>query len=467
MTAPLHRTSLVALFAIIVGLTGLAAPALAQDEDPAFREAREAAEKAFAELRQKHGDAKHVLLVPGMMADRKARTVTIWGAAAELDKHDPVEFLLITRDSGKDYEARAIAFTTAADIHAGLRFIGMEPGEPVNYDRFRFWPKGEPVTMSFTWKQEGKQITVPAWQLLWNTQTDKPVQLDHLLYVGSYWITRDENRRVYAADESDAGSIASTYNEPTTVLDVPLQSAKGVVYGWYVPNPKYRFTEYQPVRIKLAPALPAGKRQVTELTWRIDQPEAGKPPRFTLIHGEKVLAENQLMPPADALNKLREDDKTLYVHVVPTDRIELRAMHVVANQLIAGMERPDGIRVEPPRQGQLFYRAFTGDPRWRDRDQRVFQGWELHVERAEGGKLDWTLIDLQEKRMPDGAWKIVENRVEADTPEALSKALKAADKRGPRDIFVFAPPEMTYGELREILAPSLQHHKTVLVYLDE
>ena len=42
-----------------------------------------------------------------------------------------------------------------------------------------------------------------------------------------------------AADVYGPNTIASTYNEPATLLDLPRQAAQGDVYSFQFPNPEY------------------------------------------------------------------------------------------------------------------------------------------------------------------------------------------------------------------------------------
>jgi hypothetical protein len=126
----------------------------------------------------------------------------------------------------------------------------MKPGRPVNYNENRYWPRGERVLMSVEWtpminddidRVKNPNKKVRAEELIIDTRTKKTLPLSGLVYTGSYVIKAEEGgKEMFAADVSDSRSIASDYNERSTVLDVPYQWPQGQVYGALKPNPEHK-----------------------------------------------------------------------------------------------------------------------------------------------------------------------------------------------------------------------------------
>ena len=75
-------------------------------------------------------------------------------------------------------------------------------------------------------------------------------------------------------------------------------------------------------------------------------------------------------------------------------RCSLGALHE-ACKILASIESERGIRIEPPPDDQLYYRAFLPDEDMRDRDRRIMQPWELHLA-ATNDALQGTLVHIDE-----------------------------------------------------------------------
>lgn len=445
--------------------------------DKAFAQAKQAADAAHEANRKEYAGKDRYLVRPGLLADKEKRTVKVWAAASELTDDDPVEFFLIHEDSGKAYEALAISYAKPSDVHAALEFIGMAPGEPIDYPQLRFWPKGERVALSFAWEADGKPRQASGFDLVRDMKTGKTMEDTGLMFVGSRTRTTDDGKTVYAADVAAGMSIASTYNEPTTVLDIPWQAPQGTVYGRFKPNPDQRLDAATPLTITLQPRRKADNPRVRNLRLFIKPPRAmynEQSLRYELmdeaaLDGARVEAplndKPTLVSLFAALEAIRGKDQDPFVTIAAVPDLKLGQMQTAA-EMIAKIDKRDGIRVEPPLQGHLYYKAFTPDPKRRALEERLFHGWELTIRRR-GETIDLDLSAAEDVRNPQtGEWELRVQRFEAKTPKEIAATMRKVDVRGPRDVYVFAPADLTYGKLLRALQPAIESHNTVLVYLD-
>ena len=431
-----------------------------------------AARQADAENQRRFGKDADYLLRPGLLANKKEKWVKLSGRATGISEHDPVEFFTIPMDSGKDYESMSVVFARPSDVHAALEFIGMKPGRPVNYARAQFWPKGERVSMTFEWEEPGKEDaarkarSAAAEELILDHRTKKAIPTLGLVFTGSYMITpEDGGKPMYGADVSDSRSIASDYNDPSTVLDVPHQWVKGQVYGALKPNPAYRFAAGQPVAVTLRPEKRENGARVVDLTL-----EAGPGAEKGLARaafglsdaqGKAVVEKGTLAHVLAHFEKLAGEKRDPFVTVKVDGKLSLGEVRELFN-LIRQMDRVEGIRVEAPPAGQLFYRAFFPEEEWRDRDKRLGRPWELHVNKKDG-KLGGELIlpaDAIDDNQGRGDLKFA-----VGSAEEMAKVLAEKSDRWSRTVYVFVDGAVGYGELLGLIGPSMKTHETVYVFL--
>lgn len=432
----------------------------------------EAAKRVDEENQRNFGKDGDYLVRPGVLANRKEKRVKLSGRATGISEHDPVEFFAIPMDSGKDYESMSVVFARPSDVHAALEFIGMKPGRPVNYAKAHFWPKGERVTMTFEWDEPGekdgeaKARQVAAEELIVDRRhrPAKPLPKLGLVFVGSYMIApEDGSKPIYGADVSDSKSIASDFNDPSTVLDVPHQWVKGQVYGALKPNPAYRFAAGQAVTLTIRPEKREGAR-VVDLVLEVG-PGAEKglaKAKFVLTdaQGKAVTEQATLVHALAHFEKLAAEKRDPFVTVKANEKLTLGEVKELFN-LIKQMDSSGGIRVEAPPVGQLFYRAFFPEEEWRDRDKRLGRPWELHLKKE--GKLKGELIlpaDAIDDNQGRGDLKFA-----VGTAEEVAKVLAEKSDRWSRTVYIFADGGVGYGELLGFIGPAMKTHETVYVFL--
>lgn len=419
---------------------------------------------------QAYGTHSNFLVRPGLIADRTGRVVRITAETTALKPNDPVEFPLITQESGKDYEALALSFASALDIHEALRFIGLEPGTGVDSSRLRFWPKGDRVRMVFNITETGAPtnslLHLPVEQLILDTRTQKPLPETGLVFTGSAWVPAEDppTGKVFAADAFSPGSIASVYNEEYTVLDVPRRAPQHDVYTFLVPNPDRQLPAHQLVEITLEPFYRDTIPHRFDLSLTFAPGAAG--PIYSLLdsQGHAINSNRSLNGMLAALSRYSGADKDPFVAVIPDDACTLKEVQTMA-RLLDSLDNDKGIRVEPPPAGHPFFRAFLPDEKFRKRDDRFDKVAELHLATAGGLTTGELVLVESEWKGDDSAPVFHETRIPVPSASALEPALKTRDE-APTVLLIFAPAGFRYGPLREFCAPALKRNMILYVFAE-
>lgn len=420
-----------------------------------------------------------ILALPGLLADRKARTVTLHAEAVGLDHDVPVEFFLIPDDSGKDYEALAVAWARPSDVHKALTFIGLAPGAPAQRERYRDWARGDRVAMTFRWDQPAAEAKTPAIptiaraeSLILDVRANAPLPATGLIYAGSAWLPSPEPGQppVFAADVSDTRSIAANFNDPTTVLDVPRLAEQGAVYTFQKLNPAYRFTRGQPVTITLEPLRRDGPPCVANVTLRVSPPPGASAAALRDVkcdllddQGKSLAQGPTLVHVLDALAQLSQAGRDPYVTVHPGPDMSLHAVRQLY-AVLASIEGDQGIRLEPPPAGHLPPRAFLAPEPWRERSQRPGNPWELQLG-LDAGKLKARLIEIHQNWDVPNPPLLEERVTDLAAPEQLAAVLAEKDPRRPLNLVVLAPQDLTYGQLQQATAKLLDGWPRIHIYL--
>jgi hypothetical protein len=444
-------------------LAALLIPSVIFAQDPATLPAARDAEAAYRWNLEKFKDSPDHLVLPGLLADRRAKQVRIWGRASGLEPGQALEFVLLSPGSGKDYEALCGSYAKAQDVHRALEFIGMKPGEPVDLRVYRSWPKGERVNITFHFQG----TSVPAEEMVIDTRTNKPLPREGWVFVGSMTLKpEDTQEELYAADVMDPRSIASTYNEPTTVLDVPYRWSQGGVYGFIQINPKYKLEAGAPMEITLEPQRKEdGPPRVREMVLKVQAPaDPGDPlekATLTLVDsdGNPATEGRTAAHVLAVIAQTVEDGRDPFLRVEMDPKMSIGNVRKLYSVLMS-IEGDNGVRLEPPGTGEIYQEAFFPDEDWLDPAKRVGDPWEVYLTRRDG-KLHAGVRRLVDEE--DGGGRHVE-MFRVDSAEALAKLLKQRSTQWSRTMFVFASPSMTYGELRDFVLPSMQTHPTVYIF---
>lgn len=443
---------------------------------------------------EKYKNADDVLVLPGLVADRKARRVEVMAEATGLDCETIVEFLLIDAGSGKGYEALLWSLARPSDVHRALEFIGMAPGKPFRPAKLRFWSKGERVVASVAAPHDsGDRVVLTRLErLVIDRNTGAPLPEAGFVFAGSFMVQRPGGKagRAYAADVLDPKSLASIYNDRTAVLDVPRHARQRAVYGSQIVGPKYDFAKHELVKIILEPEYKDGRRRVVDLVLEVRRSAVKAPaesgtadrtePAATLQYlltdsaGKAMTEKPQLSAVLGIFGTLIRQGHDPYVSVRFDAALRLTEVRQVC-RFIGAIDSESGIRVEPPVPGQLYYAALLPDMELLERESRIIDPWELHLLRGREKakeKITGTLT-LHESVFIGGNSKPKTTTFDVETPDALRRQLdadaarrKAAGRRpGPPILLVFADAHHTYGQLVDFLGPALTTHNFIHVFL--
>ncbi len=410
---------------------------------------------------------------PGLVADKTGRVVRVTAESIKLPGGSPVEFPLITANSGKDYEAHALSFASALDVHDALEFIGLTPGHGVDSERLQFWPKGDRVAITFHYREPGStnEIHVPAARLTLDSRTGKSLPENGFVFTGSEWIdvTEPATSKVYAADAFTPNCIVAYYNESTTVLDVPRRASQNSVYSCQVPNPAFLLPSNQLIEVTLEPyfkdnrphefncvltvAPGAASTHSTELVYSL-QDQAGQP-----VNTNRTL--NGFLA---SLEWLSVEEQVPFVTFMPDDHLSLASVVKVA-RLLDGLDTERGIRVEAPPNGHPYFRTFLPNEPFRKREDRPSAASELYLGTGSGGTTGMVVLLDMEWKGDDSVPTFSETRISVPRADQLISAL-TSKAEVPAVVLVFAPASMEYGVLRGFIAPLLQR-KTILYVFTE
>jgi len=434
-----------------------------------------------------------VLVLPGLIANRKEQRVRIMAEATGLTEGTILDFLLIGPSSGRGYEALAWSHARPSDVHKALEFIGMRPGQPFSPARLRFWSKGERVRMTVG-PIEADEL-IPFECLVTDKNTGEPLPADGFVFTGSLMVTKpgERSQRVYAADFLQPQSIASIFNDPIAVLDVPRRARLSEVYGKQVVGLEYDFNRNELLSIVIEPEHKDGRRRVRELSLDIRSSSPATIPQepvsrqaatvgnplanfeflLTDAAGKSISDNRDLVAVLGVFDTLTKNGHDPYVSVRFDRAMPLTDVRKLC-RIIGAIDSESGIRVEPPAAGQLYYRALLPSAEWKDRENRILQPWELRLVQA-GDKISGTLTLVESSLSDDGSEpKVKVTKFDVDSAEAIRKRLDADAKRRreagrdprPPILLVFADGDLTYGRLLDFLSRALATHNTIHVFLE-
>ena len=421
---------------------------------PAQRENRETVASEFKARQALFGGNADRLVRPGLLAYRDDRLVEITVEATGIAPKAILEFLLVGEGSGHEYEALFTSLASAADIDAALRFLGMEPGRNAFSDPLSFWPRGERVRAVLRLAgRKGEGATVverPLEQLVLDAGTSGTLAETGFVYCGSR--PDRDSKGALQADTYGPRSVLSVYNEPTTLLDVPRRAQQNEVYETYLANPDPSMKKHALLRVVLRPEpRPDGKPRVRDVTLAIRADGDGAP-RFRWDDGNGPAKEGL------SLGELKETwaglsgEHDFFVTLDWGDEVPLGAAVSFA-EVLSAVDTELGVRVEAPKPGQLYYRAFLPQPEWTDRAKRPSQPLELHLSAGAGGTVSAHLTDLREIWPEDGSSltpKIEAQDIPVPSPGDLASLAEGKGNNVPA-LLVYAPRTLSLGAVKPYL----------------
>jgi len=458
-----------------------------------------------------------VLVLPGVVADRREKRIELLAEATGLGPGEIVEFGLIDATSCKGYEALFWSHARGSHVQRALEFIGLEPGEPFDPAGLRFWPKGERVIARVAaWDiEDGHAEPVRLERLIVNERTGRTLPERGFVFVGSPAVEPPRGQQqptaagdraspatragAHPADVMEPKSILSIYNSPITVLDVPARAPQHAVYGTQVVGPAYCFAAHELVRVVLEPEHKDGRHRVVELELRIRPdrhieaasaqagqragPAAGVEFVLTDRQAMPACAERHLVAVVGVFERLVRQGCDPFVTVRFDPELSLHRVREVC-RLLAAIDTEQGIHVEPPPPGELYYQALLPDAALLDPEKRVIDPWELHLTKADpdaaqgGGTATGPLAARLVRHESSYASRTAKRAChtvayEIRSPAELLGRLRAeAQQRAasgrrsaPPVLLVFASGDVTYGQLMELLRPVQPTHHVIHVFL--
>jgi len=468
---------------LLLSLCWLGVSLAATPEPRTLRDVNVAQARALdADHLREYGCQTNFLVRPGLIADRVSRTVRMSAESIALRKGDPVEFQMITADSGKDYESQAVAFASANDIHQALEFIGLHPGQCADSAALRYWPQGDRVRMTFrfpntdftgrTRPQPNRRSPSPnpfseirAEHLVLDTRTGKTLPETGFVFTGSERVkaVAPATGTVYAADAFTPGSIVSLYNDPATVLDVPRKSSQHEVYTYQVPNPDQPLPANALIEVLLEPYFRDSAQHQFHYSLVVT-PGKTLDPTYALVtaDGLTVNTNRSLKGFLATLSRITAPDRDIFVVFRPDDALPLKPMPSLA-QLLSSLDTERGIRLEAPPEGHPYFRSFLPNQAHRSRENRSAAAAELYLSPL-GTTTTGELVFVETEWKEDNSPPVFhEARMAVPTPDRLEKAL--ADKTDPPGVMlIFAPDTLSYGALRSFALPLLKRHMILYVF---
>ena len=321
-----------------------------------------------------------------------AATFTFTATATGIDRGAPVEFVFVGKNSDRDYEAMFLLDEPIGRFCRRIEEAGLPRGKPVNQESCQLWPCGCAL-----------QIDPPISNFVNGAvQEGEPPAL---IYTGG---TRTESGFCEAATEMPA-ALLSVYTLAQSPIVFDGIFDQGEVYG----------------RLTAEQTLEKGKRYTFTVTW-----DASKAPRHLDLTLKKGTAADILK-----ILKTQSESGNLDVCVGFEEDVSIAEATAFAQALAT----IDSARVKINGCKNIFYRAFLPLVKWRDRQERLHQPYELNLE-------------------PDGSEKFVfideDWSVEGDDPKLTPQEIPYADaaKHPQTDTcFIYAKKNETVGRLVKVM----------------
>ena len=441
-----------------------------------------AARTLFEAAKAQGGESRRAFF--GGVADRAARTVTLYGEATGLKPGDIAEFGAITQASAHDYESLFVVFADPADIAAAVEFLGVPRGRPASGRDLAFWPKGERVRMTVVRAlsdgSSAESAARPVGALIRDAKADRTLDDERPVYCGSLWTTKDGSPRCLAEDDGP-GSLLSSYNEPATLFDMPFQSPQTEVYERYLVSANYAFAKGDFVRIEISPepAPDGAARRVLDLALAVSPKNAAPEFRFAartpVQDGAASALEYAGVPegPLPMMEFLRfsvelAKKRDPFVQVSFDDGLTVDQAAKTA-EVLRRLDTPRALRIEAPPEGQLYYQAFLPRAEWANRADRTSQPCELRFARGADGALSATLVKIEEiwSDKPD---ELRPDLKVSETPAAAPDAFAAQLEATGVDLtvlLVFAPKDARLGEILPRVRAVVKTHPNVYIFGEE
>ncbi len=368
----------------------------------------------------------------GVVADKAARKVRFLVEATGVGENDTIEFFVIGPLSDRAYESFAVSIASPADIANAVESIGLPRGVPVNNFKASLWPQGEKLTATIEAypAKEGETSFAGVLNDV-NEKQNGAVLKTPLVWTGG---ARDEGGNVVAATNIPC-AVFALYGNPQSLLQLNGIFDQSTIYG----------------RFRAKKCYPIGELFTITLSW----------------DGRKTVLEKVLeITPAtakDVFTELKKDSEKFEVFT----RLKVGENVTVAEavKLAKAYEILDGVslKMNGREKGQFYYRSFVPDEKWRERKNRIFQPFEVHV-KADGKK---EFIFVEEDWSGEGLDPVLKPRTTQfsdwkDLPALISKTGRQGEKVDV--MFLFVPGTMKVSDLSPVLDATMPRLSTFYIF---
>lgn len=154
--------------------------------------------------------------------DKQRKWVVVLGSVCKAGY--PLEFFATYPD--RSYESVVSIYSRPSLVHAALLALGAKPGKPVQWDPKFVPPSGTEVAIDVAWKDaNGQRHTARAQEWIRDIRSKKPLAVNWVFAGSVFWEDKTTGSKSYLADRGD---FITVLNLPTSLLDVPLQSASAL-----------------------------------------------------------------------------------------------------------------------------------------------------------------------------------------------------------------------------------------------
>ena len=171
--------------------------------------------------------------------------------------------------------------------------------------------------------------------------------------------------------------------------------------------------------------------------------------------GKQVGKDDSLLGMLASFGEMAEAGQDPFVTLAVDDSGSLSSVQQVYAMLMK-LDNEDGIRIDAPPEGHLFYKAFFPKDEWRDRKNRLGRPWELHLVEKDHKTAGTLILPADEIENNDGRGDL---KWTVGSAEETAKTLAEKSNRFSQVVYVFAPGTMSYGELMSFIRPAMKTHQ--------
>ncbi|MBR1870213.1 MAG: hypothetical protein IJ802_00095 [Kiritimatiellae bacterium] len=362
----------------------------------------------------------------GVQTDGKR--VVFTATATGVTPGEAIEFFAAGPQSDHAYETLFLADDPPQAIADAIAKTGIPQGLATDPFKARLWPQGERVRVYARLAREGEKFAPLADWVEDRWETENAEDADGVLGTALRWTggARDGKGHL-VADTMSPNAIFALFTTGQSPIVLDGQHEQSVTYGRFFPAKRMALGDKAEIAVEWD-----GKRSVASETLEIAN--AADAAQLLRSLKEKHAAD-------DLFVQLRFDNATVEE----------------AGKIARIFQALDGtaMKLNGAAEGEFFYGAFAPDERWRAREGRVFQPFEVRVERREDGGLERKFVFVEEDWSGDGLDpRLVPHETSvkdwSELRGLVENAGAAADKL--TVMFVFAPADLAVAELRGIIA---------------